>query len=291
MTIGIGIALAFVTMLCWGFGDFLIQRSARDFGDWETLFVLSVFGSLVLAPFSLKRLPELFASGESGVLVLLIASAVLLVAALLQFESLKKGKISVIEPAQSLEIPTAALCALFILGERMSPAQLTLVTLLMISLMLVGVRSKALSRRILLEKGILIAVIGSIVMGSANFLIGWGSRVSDPVMVNFFTDTFLAIATALYLAYAGRFKNIWKDLRCGYQSLLPMAISDKAAWLAFAFSMSLAPIGIATALSESFVIVTVILGLAVNKEKLAAHQKIGLVGAIASAVILASVTA
>ena len=36
MTAGIGIALAFVAMLCWGFGDFMIQKSTRKVGDWET---------------------------------------------------------------------------------------------------------------------------------------------------------------------------------------------------------------------------------------------------------------
>ncbi len=48
MTIEVGIGLAFVAMLCWGFGDFLIQRSARKLGDWETLFVITFFGVIVL---------------------------------------------------------------------------------------------------------------------------------------------------------------------------------------------------------------------------------------------------
>lgn len=54
--------------------------------------------------------------------------------------------------------------------------------------------------------------------------------------------------------------------------------------------MSLASIGVATALSESYIIITVILGLAVNHERLDAHQKIGLVLAIAAAVALAAIT-
>ena len=37
MSISVGIGLAFVAMLCWGFGDFLIQRSTRKVGDIEAL--------------------------------------------------------------------------------------------------------------------------------------------------------------------------------------------------------------------------------------------------------------
>lgn len=38
MSIEIGIILAFLAMVFWGFGDFLIQRSTRTVGDAETLF-------------------------------------------------------------------------------------------------------------------------------------------------------------------------------------------------------------------------------------------------------------
>ena len=36
----LGIGLAFVAMLCWGFGDFLIQRATRKIGDFEILAVI-----------------------------------------------------------------------------------------------------------------------------------------------------------------------------------------------------------------------------------------------------------
>lgn len=48
-------------------------------------------------------------------------------------------------------------------------------------------------------------------------------------------------------------------------------------------------IGIATALSESYIIVAVLLGLVVNKERLDVHQKIGLIVAIAAAITLAAI--
>lgn len=69
-----------------------------------------------------------------------------------------------------------------------------------------------------------------------------------------------------------------------------MAIADNVGWIAFAFAMALAPIGVAAALSESYIAVAVILGLAVNRERLEPHQTAGLILALISAVTLAALT-
>jgi uncharacterized membrane protein len=155
--------------------------------------------------------------------------------------------------------------------------------------MLVAFRGR-LTKKMLLEKGVFIAGIAALTMGCANFFMGWGGKVSDPIMTNFFTDAFLAIGSGLYLVWKGKFMNAFSDFRRGYPLLLPMAIADKVAWIAYVFSMTLAPIAIATALSESYIIITVLLGLYVNKEKLYRHQKVGLIGALVVAIVLAAIT-
>jgi uncharacterized membrane protein len=126
-------------------------------------------------------------------------------------------------------------------------------------------------------------------MGVANFFVGWGARVSDPLMVNFIINIFITVATGIYLLQSGKLKKTFKDLSANRALLLPMAISDNAAWIAFAFAMSLAPIAIAVALSESYIIVAVLLGLFINREHLQQHQKFGLIMALISAIVLASV--
>jgi drug/metabolite transporter (DMT)-like permease len=292
MTVTVGIGLAFIAMLCWGFGDFLIQKSTRKLGNWETLFFMTAFGALVLLPFVWQSIPKLFTTGSSTstIWVLLGASIILLCAALVDFEALRKGKLAIIEPIWSFEIPMAAFLAFFILGERISVLQIIFVIILLLSLILVAFREKHFNKKFLMEKGVILAILGAILMGGANFFMGWGGRVSDPLMVNFFTDVFLMLVTFLYLISKGKFTGLWKDLKHGYPVLLPMSIADKVAWVAFVFAMTLSPIAIATALSESYIIVAVLLGLFINKEKLQKHQKIGLVGAIISAVVLAVIS-
>ena len=288
--VGIGIGLSFLAMLCWGFGDFLIQKSTRKVGNWETLFIMSLFGAIVLSPFVAKSLPAILTSSNDALTVLMIASVVLFFAALIDFEGLRVGKLAIVEPIWSFEIPVTAFMAFLIIRERISMIQFILVLLLLIFLVLVAFKEKQLKRKFFLEKGVIIAFLGAIAMGCANFFMGWAGRASDPLMANFFTDTVLVIITGSVLLIGGKLSRLISDARKNISVLLPMSIADKVAWVAFVFSMSLAPMAVATALSESYIIIAVILGIFVNKEKLHTHQKIGLVGAIITAIVLAVIT-
>ncbi len=288
--VDIGIGLAFAAMLCWGFGDFLIQKSCRACGDWEALFVVAFLGALIVSPFAIPKLPAFLEAGGSALIILGAACVILFFAAILDFEALRVGKLAVVEPIWSIEIPASAFLAFFILGERISWVQIVIIASLIIGLFLVSVREKQKIKRFFIERGVFLALLAGTLMGGANFFVGWGSRVGNPLVVNFFTDLFLVIVTGAYLLFRGRLGRLVRDFRSHISILLPTGILDKAAWVAFAFSMTLAPIAIAVALSESYIIVAVILGLAINKEKLELHQKFGLGLAVFSALVLAVIT-
>jgi drug/metabolite transporter (DMT)-like permease len=286
----IGIAFAFVAMLCWGFGDFFIQKSTRKVGDIEALFLITFIGVVILLPFVATRLVSLLDASNTQIVVLGIASIVILIAAILDFEALKIGKLSIVEPTWSLEVPAAALLAFFILGEAISFNQIVLIVILIFSLGLVSFKGGKITKKIFLEKGFWYAFFGALVMGGANFFIGWGARVTDPIMVNFVTDFFIMFVTGLMLISRGRLLNTFKDFSKNLSVILTMGIADKVAWVAFTFSMVLAPIAVAVALSESYIIIAVLFGLFVNKEKIKRHQYFGLVLAIVTAITLAAIT-
>jgi len=289
MSVSVGIGLAFVAMLCWGVGDFLIQKSTRKVGDIEALFFVTAFGAVVLFPFVYKNIGALFASSGSTLFVLGILCVVLLLAALFDFEALRVGKLAIVEPIWSFEVPVAALLAFFILGERVTAFQILIVITLLVGLALVSLKKPFHLKHFLLERGTLLALLGAVFMGTANFFMGWGARLSDPIMANFVTDVFIAVVTGLILLSRGRIQETIRDMNQSRNVLIQMSVSDKTAWVAFAFAMTLAPIGIVVALSESYIIIAVLLGLSVNRERLELHQKVGLVVAIVSAIILAAI--
>jgi drug/metabolite transporter (DMT)-like permease len=285
MSTSLGIIFAIVAMLCWGFGDFLIQKSLRKIGNFETLFIIAGFGCLILLPFVWNDFSLLLLPG-AGKIVLVGAGIALFIAALLEFEALRLGKLSVIEPTWSLEIPSAVLFAYLILGERLEVIQLVTIGVLIVGLFLVSYRGTAFSKKFFLEKGVTISIIAAICMGMANFFVGWGARETDPLLVNFIISFFSMIGAGVVILFKGKFMQMIRDIKSSPKSLLIMSVFDNMAWIAFAFAMTLAPIGVAAALSESYIIIAVILGIFINKEKLERHQKFGLCVAVISAILL-----
>lgn len=286
----LGVIAAVIAMVGWGFGDFLMQKSARKLGDWESLFYVCLFGTVVIFPFIYHQLPLLI-SNPFGTLLLLITSVVLLAAALLDLSALKDGKLAIAEPVFVLEIPVATLLAFFIISEGITLLQTVLIGGLMVGLMMVAIRSMHLKRRKWLEKGVLLAFLGSIFMGATNFAFGVASRATSALMVNWFTSLFLVLVCLAYLAYKSKLHKLSLDGHKNLKLLLAFGALDNAAWIGFAYATVFLPIAIAVSISQCFIIITVLLGIFVSREKLLRHQKIGVVVAIVLAITLAAITA
>ena len=281
-----GILFAFIALFSWGFGDFLIQKSTRKFGDWVVLFYLTLFASVILLPFIFSDLQDLF-SNPWGLFILIIASLTLLLAALLDFEALKIGKICVVEPIYALEVPITAALATFLIGEYLSLWQIILILLLVGGILLVSTKSWEGFRRQRVEKGVLVAVLATICMGGVNFLFGYGARETSPLLINWFTNVFMLICCIGYLIITKRASEIVTDWKNNKRLIIGVSIVDNLAWVAYAYSMLYIPIAIATGISESYIALAAALGLIINREKLRQHQWLGLILALGCAIILA----
>lgn len=283
-----GIIFAIVSIVCWGFGDFLIQRSTRKIGNWETLFLITLLGTIVLFPIVWKDLPNFIGSPDAGLMILIASGIFLFIAAIMEFEAFRLGKLSVIEPILSTEILVSAAFACFILRENLGVLEITLIAGLIAGLFMVSYRGKVFSPKFLLERGAIIGLFAAAVMGAANFFLGWGARETSPLLASFVINVICVVGTGTFLIYKGRLKKVFIDFKHDWKILAPMVILDNTAWIAFAFALTLAPIGIAVALSESYIIIAVLLGIFINKEKLERHQYVGLVLAVLMAIILAA---
>ena len=284
-----GILFAFLALIAWGFGDFLIQKSTRKFGDWISLFFIEIIATIAILPFVFKDLPGLFSSPED-LLLLLFISGVLLFAAWFDLESLRVGKISVVEPVFALEVPVAATFAAFLLGEHLSFWQVLLITVLVLSIFSISIKSFTHLKTIHLEKGVFLAVLATVTMGLVNFLFGFGSRETHPLMINWFTSFFIAIVSFAILIKKSQLNLIKHDWKDNKKLILGVGAIDNFAWVAFSYSTLYIPIAISTGISEAYIVLSSVLGLTINKEKLKSHQKVALVCCIGAAVILAFLT-
>lgn len=282
-----GLLFVLLAIVGWGIGDFLIQRSARKLGDWEALFFITLFATIVLSPFVVYELHLLSAT---DFLILGGTSVVILVAGLLDFEALRVGKISVIEPIYALEIPITVALATLVIGEILTSNQIVLVLILLAGIFLVSNKQLGGLHRRMLEKGVLTAILATIGMGLANFLFGFAARETGPLMINWFTSAFMAAATLLYLLYTHRGGDILHSWRKNKRLILAVGFFDNVAWVSYSTSVLYLPIAIATSLSEIYIALGAILGLMYNREKLHLHQKGGLIISVAAAMALAFIS-
>ena len=282
-----GILLALVALLSWGLGDFLIQRSARKFGDWVALFYISTAAAIFLFPFVYR---DIIHSLSNHAILLWVASLVILFAGLLDFEALRIGKISVIEPIFALEIPVAAVLALFIIHEQLNMIQAISVAALVAGIFLISTTSFQRLKHIRAEKGVWQAFFATIGVGASNFLFGLGARTTSPLMINWFTSAFIAVVTLGYLVLNSRFKEVVEGFKTSKLLILNVAFFDNLAWIAFSYAMLFIPIAIATGISEGYIAFAGALGLLFNKEKLRRHQWAGFFLVVVSVVFLAFIT-
>ena len=199
-----------------------------------------------------------------------------------------------VEPIFALEVPVTAILALIVIGERLTFLQTFLIATLVCGIILLSIQSLKDLRRMdakQFEQGVLYAICATLAMGGANFMFGFGSRITNPLLVNWFTNTFIALVMTGYLTARGQFGKIVEGWRHNKRLILTVGIIDNAAWVAFAYSMVHIPIAVATGISESYIAFAAGLGLLLNKEKLAKHQFFGLAVAIVSVILLAAITA
>ncbi len=282
-----GILLALVALFSWGLGDFLIQRSARKFGDWVALFYITAFASVVLFPFVYKDVTR---SLDTHGVLLWSASFVILFAGLLDFEALRVGKISVVEPIYAIEIPVAAFLAAYVIHERLSALQIVSVATLVVGIFLIATTSFRRLKKISAERGVWQAVLGTIAVGVVNFLFGVGSRETSPLMINWFTSIFIALFALIYLASTSRLHELGGNFKDGKALILSVGFFDNLAWVTFSYAMLYIPIAIATGISEGYIAFAGALGLFFNKEKLRRHQWVGFFLVMASVVLLCFLT-
>jgi drug/metabolite transporter (DMT)-like permease len=272
MGIGVSLIFAFAAMLCWGIGDFFIQKSTRKVGDLEALAFIGVIGMLMLLPFIIKDLDSLLSL--PNLILLCFLGIITFVAAMFDFEALKKGKLSVIEVIIELELPITIALGFIFFKERLSLLQFVVISFIFIGIILIATKSFR-HLRLRIEKGVLIALIAAIGMGLINFLTAASSKKISPLMAVWFPwVVFSAICFLVLIKDKGLSKTI-KNAKKFKWIILAMGVFDTFAWVFYAHAVFQEEISIITAITESYPAIAMVLGVWLNKEKIMWHQWTG----------------
>lgn len=284
-----GILFALIALLGWGLGDFLIEKSTRKMGDAVSLFFITAIGSLMLLPFVYKDIGPLMSGnmGTTQLWVLVGAGLFALTASLFDFEALRIGKIAIVEPIYAVEIITTLLLAGFVIGEWLTFGQTILVLAVTVGIILVSLKSFTHFKNIRLERGITYAFIAALFMAGENFLTGYGARLTNPLLTNWVIDILITMVMLGYLIATHQIQNLVRSLKAYPKLILSVGVTDTIGWVAFAYSTVYIPIGLAVGISEAYIVLAVLLGLFINKEKLKHYQLLGAFTTVTAAIILA----
>lgn len=287
----LGILCALGALVSWGIGDYFIQRTTRLVGSWRTLFYNTAITAVLLFPFVAKELPLVF-KNTHWLALLFLTTVIILFTALFDFEALKRGKLAVIEPLLGIELPLTVALSITFAGEQLAWLELTLIGVVFSGIVLAVTQhhTRLHYHKRIFEKGVILAGIGAIAMALMNFFVGVSSQEISPLMTIWFTDAAIAVIAFLYLVFQKEISFVGRDLARYSRYIFAQGIIDNAAWVFFAFAATLIPIAITTAISESYIALAVLLGIAVNREKLQTHQLVGVVLAVSGVILLSIVT-
>ena len=284
MGIEVSVLFALGAMLCWGFGDFLIQKCTRKIGDVESLAIIGVIGSIFIIPFIIKDFNLLFST--SNLLLLLVLGVITFVAALFDFEALREGKLSVIDVIIELELPITIVLGFIFFKEMLSLLQFLIISSIFIGIILIATKSFS-HWRVRLEKGVILAFIAAIGMAVVNFLTAQSSRQISPLMAIWIPWVIFSVMCLVYIWRREGFSKLLKNSLRYRNIVIAMGIFDTLAWIFYSFAVLNSEISIITAITESFPAIAMTLGFLVNKEKIKWYQWLGGAVALGASISLA----
>ena len=283
MSVELSILFAFGAMLCWGFGDFFIQKTVRKIGDIESLALIGIAGTIFLLPLIFN---DLFSLSFSDYYFLAGVGILSFIVSIIALESLARGKLSAMDSLFEFELPLTVLIGVFLLGEILFLHHLVLIFLILAGILMISVSSLSFSSIPIFEKGAWFAILGAFGFAVTNFLVTIGSRSISPFMVIWISWLFFAIGCLIIIWKRKKLRSFVFDSIKFKSIAVPMAVLDTAAWIFFALAVTYGALSITVAITESYIVITLFLGLFVNKEKLAFHQLLGAILVTVSCVAL-----
>lgn len=104
-----------------------------------------------------------------------------------------------------------------------------------------------------------------------NIAPGRTSRAAEPIVAVWFIHAGLTIITAIALIVRGGIPDAIRRIRSAWRPVTLETLFDTTAWIAYATAVQTAPISLTIAITESYIALATLLGILVNRERLARH--------------------
>ena len=271
----LSIAFGLAAALCWGTSDFVAKISAERIGALRTSLFLQYIGSLLLVLIIVQDIPRLWQFPTATYFTLGLG-AINAAASYSLFKGFEVGQLSIISPIVSSYPALSTVLAVLFLNEHVSSIRIAAILAILVGIVLVSIqhRRERLDKR-QLASGVGYAMIVFLALGfmffALKFVVGDLGAFLPALLVRLMSATILT--GTLILTPRIRSRGSWSSY---LPLVLIIGIVDTFGNITYNLGILGGAVSVVATISGLFSAVTVILAFVVLKERLAAHQVIGL---------------
>lgn len=296
----LSIILTFGAMIFWGTGDFFLQKMSRKLGNIEALIFINFVGFLLLLPFIVTQIHSLTLATFFPLFILSIIDTAFGLTAL---KAYAQGKLCVVDVILIMELPLTVFFGIVLFKEKLNLVQVILMLTIITGIFFIAKERLSYFRKILaqffksgptLEKGILWALLAAFLSALHNFFIAFNARETSPLMTIWLPWTLSLLWILIFLFFKIGIKKTFTKLFdhiANYKKVIIFgSLLDTAAWLCYAGALAQKELSITTAVTESYPVIAIFLGVRFNREKISGWQYLGAILALSGSIIIALIS-
>jgi len=279
----LSVAYGILSMISFGLSDFLSKRVVEGVGYYRLVTYTQLVALVPVILLAALYTPTLPSSPKT--IVLVIASGMCSFSALFFFyRGLEAGKASIITPVFSAYAIVAILLSFAVLGEVLSPSQIACITMTLIGVVTITVRSDSGEQS---NAGIPYAVGAMFSAGVGAVLI---RLVADDVgeITSLFFNRVIAVLALVVVGALFLRSHLLSTGLGGFpvKSIVLIGLTEFVAIFTFVVGISVGMVSLVATLSSASPAVTVILAQTFLREKLGKVHKLAVLAVIAGILLL-----
>ena len=279
-----GFVLGTLSAIAWGTTDIFITYVSRRTGFFRTLLLSQFLGVclLVAIAIAIGDLP----GASTGQLLALVSLAPVSVAAYAGFyRALELGPIAIVSPIVSANGAVVVLLALLVLGESLSAGQAVGCMLVLGSIILAAIERPGVIEDAGAGSGVRLAIVASAAFGGYLFGLAVLSEELGWLVPILLTRT-VTVAILATVEVAGRIPRAGPMGGRLVLGCLAAGVLDASGYLAFNRGAEIGEVALTGAAASTYPVIPIVVGLVALRERVAAHQLVGVAGVIAGMVVL-----
>jgi drug/metabolite transporter (DMT)-like permease len=279
-----GFVLGTLSAIAWGSTDIFVTYVSRRTGFFRTLLLSQFLGVclLVVIAIAIGDLPD----ASTGQLLALVALAPVALTAYGGFyRALELGPIAIVSPIVSANGAIVVILALLVLGESLSAGQALGCVLVLGSIILAALEPRSVIEEAGAGSGVRLALVASLAFGGYLFglailseELGW--------LVPILLTRAVTVAILATVEVAGGTTQTGRMSGRMVLACLAAGILDASGYLAFNRGAEIGEVALTSAAASAYPVIPIVVGLLALRERVAAHQLVGVAGVLTGMVVL-----